>query len=73
MKKKLKKKLKKKINFDFDFFFLILKVRRLGRKPIGFQTVRILKICRTFGPDVMSGRALMKDLDVQMLNFLLIY
>ena len=31
---------------------------RPGRKTSGFRTVRILKICRTSGPDVMSGRAL---------------
>ena len=38
--------------------FEVLKVRRPGRKMSGFWTVRILKILRTSGPDVMSGRAL---------------
>ena len=51
-KKNLKKK--KKIDFFFDF----LKVRRPGRKISDFRTVLILKIWRTSGPDVMSGRAL---------------
>ena len=44
-----------------DFFFLllkVLKVRRTGKKTSCFWTVRILKICRTSRPDVMSGRAL---------------
>ena len=36
----------------------MLKVRRPGRKTSGFQTVRILKILRASGPDIMSGRAL---------------
>ena len=38
-------------------FLKVLKVPRPGRKTSGFQTVRILKICPTSGPDVMSGRA----------------
>ena len=42
----------------FWIFFLSLKVWRPGRKTSGFRTIRILKICRTSGPDVMSGRAL---------------
>jgi hypothetical protein len=33
------------------------KVRRPERKMSGLRTVRILKICRTSGLDVMSGRA----------------
>ncbi len=54
---------KKKIWIFFGFFLLflkVLKVRRPGRKTSGFRTVRILKICRTSGPDVMSGRALLQ-------------
>ena len=55
--------LKKQIEIFFFFFFLllflkVLKVRRPGRKTSGFQTVQVLKICRTSGPAVMSGRAL---------------
>ena len=45
------------------FFFLsskVLKVWRPGRKTSGFRTVRILKICQTSGPDVMSSRALLR-------------
>ena len=60
-KKSLKKILKKNYEKHFLIFFLflkVIKVQRPGRKTSGFQTVRILKICRTFGPDVMSGRAL---------------
>ena len=49
-----KKNLKKKILI----FFTVLKVRRPGRKTSTFRTVRILKILRTSGPDMMSGRAL---------------
>ena len=45
--------MKKKLDF-----FLFLKVRHPGRKTSSLRTVRILKICRTSGPDVMSGRAL---------------
>jgi hypothetical protein len=41
-------------------FFSELKVRRLGMKTSGFRTVRILKICRTSGLDVMSSRALLQ-------------
>ena len=41
----------------------MLKVRRLGWKPSGFRTVRILKIYQTSGPDVMSGRALTQGMD----------
>ena len=36
----------------------MLKVWRPGRKTSGFWTIRILKICQTSGPDVMSGRVL---------------
>ena len=32
----------------------MLKIRRPGRKTSGLRTVRILKVCRTSGPDVMS-------------------
>ena len=39
----------------FILFLEVLKVRRPWRKTSGFRTVRILKICRTSGPDVMSG------------------
>ena len=49
------------IEKKFDFFFSfskILKVRNTGRKTLGFQTVWILKNFRTFGPDVIYGRAL---------------
>jgi hypothetical protein len=62
-----KKSLKKILIFFFFFnlklfyFFIllkVLKVRRPVRKTSGFRTVWILKICRTSGPDVMSGRAL---------------
>ena len=58
----VKKKWKKKNDF-FIFLFLclfskLLKVRLLGKKTSGFWTVQISKICQTFGPDVMSGRAL---------------
>jgi hypothetical protein len=48
----------KKKNLKFFFEKRGFTVRRPGRKTSGFQTVRILKICRTSGPDVMSGRAL---------------
>ena len=44
----------------FILFLKVLKVRRPGRKTSGFRTVWILKICRTSGPDVMSGRALVR-------------
>ena len=56
-KKNQKKKFKKKfLNFFlFWIFFPFLKVWRPGRKTSSFRTVRILKICRTSGPDVMSG------------------
>ena len=63
-----KKSWKKNWKFVLDFFFFFwffllslneLKVRRPERKTSGFQTIRILKICRTSGPDVMSGRALL--------------
>ena len=61
-KNKQKTTLKFNFFFDFWFFFLlflqVLKVRRPGRKTSGFRTVWILKICRTSGPDMMSGRAL---------------
>ena len=60
----LQKKIWKK-NFEIFFpfflmFFTVLKVRRPGRKTSCFRTVRILKILRTSGPDMMSGRALTK-------------
>ena len=52
-------KVNKKNLKNFFFLFLkVLKVRRPERKTSGFRTVRILKICRTSGPDMMSGRAL---------------
>ena len=62
----MKTYLKKKFEFFFFWifffafllfllFFLFLKVRRPGRKTSGFRTVRILTICQTSGPDVMSG------------------
>ena len=55
-------KIEKKINEMYIYFFqllTVLLVRCPGRKTSGFQTVRILKILRTSGPEVMSGRALM--------------
>ena len=51
------------IFFFFKFFVLLLsllKVRGSGRKTSGFRTARTLKICRTSGLDVMSGRALLE-------------
>ena len=62
----LKKKFENVLIFDFDFWFFPqflkeLKVRRPGRKTSGFRAVRILKICRTSGPDVMFGRALVEE------------
>ena len=58
-----KKKLKKFFenffcNFFFDFFFdflLFLRVRSPGSKETGSPESGHLKICRTSGPDVMSG------------------
>ena len=59
LKKKIKNQKKKfKIFFVFFLFITVLKVRHPGRKTSGFRTVRILKILRTSGSDVMSGRAL---------------
>ena len=55
---KQKKSWKKIWLFFFFLFSRGFTVRRPGRKTSGFRTVRILKICRTSGPDVMSGRAL---------------
>ena len=58
----MEKKLKKKSNLNFfflDFFFLLIKVSGLVRKTSGFRTAQTLKICRTSGPDLMSGRALL--------------
>ena len=52
----LKKKLKKNFFWNFLKFFIFFKSP--GRKMSGFRTVRILTICRTSGPDVMSGWAL---------------
>ena len=43
---------------DSFLFSKVWKVQRSGWKTLGFQTVRILKICRTSGPDVMSSRGL---------------
>ena len=45
--------------WTFFPFLKVLKVRRPGKKKSGFWTVRILKICRNSGPDVMSGWALL--------------
>ena len=58
--KKILKKNFLKFFFSWNFLLLlkVLKVRRPERKTSGFRTVRILKICRTSWPDVMSGRAL---------------
>ena len=42
----------------FWFFFLLLRVRSPGRKKTGSPESGHLKICRTSGPDVMSGWAL---------------
>ena len=59
---KQKKNLKKNWEKRFLIFLLfskVLTVRRPKRKASGFWTVRILKICLTSGPDVMSGRALL--------------
>ena len=36
-------------------FFFYFEKSSPGRKKSGFRTLRILKICRTSGPDVMSG------------------
>ena len=36
----------------------LIKVSGPVRKTSGFRTARTFKICRTSGPDVMSGRAL---------------
>ena len=59
--------LEKKINV-FLLLSKVLKVRRPGRKTSGFRTVRILKICRTSGPDVMSSRALLQMHDLDLPN-----
>ena len=56
-----KKGLKKRIGKKIWFFFLFSNVRRMERKVAGFQTVRILSICRTSRPDVMSGWTLLSD------------
>ena len=50
----------------FFIFYLFLKVHRPGRKTSGFRTVRILKICRTSGLDLMSGRALAKNVIIKI-------
>ena len=59
-------KLKKKLNFFF-LFLKVLKVRRPGRKTSDFWTVRIWKICRTLGPDVMSVKALNDSFSITVL------
>ena len=46
------------MGFFFWDFFLLIKVSGPVRKMSGFRTARTFKICRTSGPDVMSGRAL---------------
>ena len=48
--------------FSIFIFLLFLKVRHLGRKSSSFRTVRILKICLTSRPDVMSGRPLNRSM-----------
>ena len=58
--------MKKKIEKTFWIFYLFLKVRRLRRKTSGLQTVRILKICRTSALDLMSGRALAKNVIIKI-------
>ena len=58
-KKILKKKnWKKNWNFFWIFFFLFFLLLLIVLKVSGFRTVRILKICWTSRPDVMSGRVL---------------
>ena len=47
---------KKKIEIFFWFFFSIFK--SVKSPASGKENVRILKICRTSEPDVMSGRPL---------------
>ena len=53
--KNWKKKMKKKFGGGF---YPLIKVSSPVRKTSGFRTARTFKICRTSGPDVMSGRAL---------------
>ena len=59
MKKKIEKKiLKKKIeNFEIKFldFFSILKGPESGKEKTGSPESGHFKICRTSGPDVISG------------------
>ena len=58
----------KHLTIQINKIFLSLKVWRPGRKMSGFRTARILKICQTSGPDVMSGRAL-EDICPIVLSF----
>ena len=55
MKKKIEKKIFEKLFLDF---FLLINVSGPVRKTSGFRTARTFKICRTSGPDLMSGWAL---------------
>ena len=50
--------MRKKKWIFFWLFFLLLRVRSPGRKKTGSPESGHLKICRTSGPDVMSGWAL---------------
>ena len=69
-----KKNLELKIIIIISFFkFLIfisstfksVKSPASGKETSGYWTVRILKICRTSGPDVMSCRALPYHIGIQ--------
>ena len=65
----MKKNFEKKKNCFFFLFSKVLKVRCPGWKTSGFQTVRILKNCRTSEPDVMSDRALRETDTKKLGNF----
>ena len=54
------------VSWTFLGLFKIVRSPASGKKTSGFQTVRTFKICRTSGPDVMSGRALGRALHLFM-------